>query len=196
MLLFEDNHSISICVKTDNPYVLLAVEDLRADFLRVSHLSVAPTIVGQEEDGCLIIKDNSCKGAPLQDESFTITCDGKRITISANTYLGTLWGIYTFSEKVLGVQPCYLFNDLAVEKRSRLEVQLFTIADKPQQEGFRGIFINDEDLLTGCKESGGVRPIDYPWYQTTVDTSVMDKVVETALRLKMNLVILILQQSM
>lgn len=189
MLLFEDNHSISICVKTDNPYVLLAVEDLRADFLRVSHLSVAPTIVGQEEDGCLIIEDNSCKGTPLQDESFTITCDGKRITISANTYLGTLWGIYAFSEKVLGVQPCYLFNDLAIEKKSRLEVQPFTIADKPQQEGFRGIFINDEDLLTGCKESGGVRPIDYPWYQTTVDTSVMDKVVETALRLKMNLVI-------
>ena len=189
MLLFQDNQSISICLKNDNPYVRLAVEDLRADFLRVSHLSVTPTIVGQEEDGCLIIEDNPCKENPLQDESFKITCDGKRIIISANTYMGTLWGIYTFSERILGVQPCYLFNDLAVEKRSSLKVQLFTIADKPQQEGFRGIFINDEDLLTGCKESGGVRPIDYPWYQTTVAQSVMDKVVETALRLKINLVI-------
>ena len=189
MLLFEDNQSLSICVKTDNPYVLLAVEDLRADFLRVSHLSVAPTIVGQEEGGCLIIEDNPCKEDPLQDESFKITCDGKRIAISANTYLGTLWGLYTFSEKILGVQPCYLFNDLAIKKKSRLEVQPFTIEEEPQRKGFRGVFINDEDLLTGWKESGGVRPIDYPWYQTTVAQSVMDKVVETALRLKINLVI-------
>ena len=189
MRLFQDNQSISICLKNDNPYVRLAVEDLRADFLRVSHLQQCPCLVQEKGDLCLVIEDNAVQGDVLSDESFSLLCDGSTITISAPTYLGTIWGIYTFSERILGVEPCYLFNDLAIEKRNALEIEPFAIHEKPQTAGFRGIFINDEDLLTVWKESGGVRPIDYPWYLTTVDTSVMDKVVETALRLKMNLVI-------
>ena len=189
MLLFQDNQSISICIKNGNPYVLLAVEDLRADFMRVSRLENAPPLVTKDGDFCLIIEENDMQGEALLDESFSIRCDGKKITISANTYLGTMWGIYTFSEKVLGVHPCYLFNDLEIEKKSVLEIQPFTIREKPRKEGFRGCFINDEDLLTDWKKGGGIRPIDYPWYTTTVAPDVMDMVVETALRLKLNLVI-------
>ena len=35
--------------------------------------------------------------------------------------MGTVWGIYTFSERILGVHPCYLFNDLPIEKKTVLE---------------------------------------------------------------------------
>ena len=188
MKIFDNDQSISICLQNATPFVRLAVEDLRMDFLRVSYLTELPALVEEEGDFCLIIKENPCKGDPLSDESFSLNCDGKRVTLSANTYLGTLWGIYTFSEKILGVHPCYLFNDLQIEKSESLEIAPFSIREQPQKAGFRGIFINDEDLLTGWK-SGGIRPIDYPWYQTTVAESVMDKVVETALRLKINLII-------
>ena len=117
MFIFQDTSSISICLKNDNPYVRLAVEDLRKDFLRASFLTELPAIVQDVQDGCLVIEQNPYSGNPLLDESFSITTKGNIITISANTYLGTMWGIYTFSEKVLGVHPCYLFNDLETEKR-------------------------------------------------------------------------------
>ena len=189
MLLFDENNSINICLKNNNPYVALAVEDLRRDFLAVSRLQHAPSVVCQETEYCLIIEDNQTDGDPLQDETFSITCKKGKITISANTYLGTMWGIYTFSEKILGVPPCCRFNDFTPAKRDSLAIDDFCLQDGPSRVGFRGIFINDEDLLTGWKESGGVRHMDYPFYGTTVAESVMDAVVETALRLKLNLVI-------
>ena len=189
MLLFNENQCIDICLKNNNPYVRLAVEDLRKDFLRRSYLTQAPALTTEEREFCLVIEDNPLEGDPLLDESFSIRSIGNKITISANGYLGTMWGIYTFSERILGISPCYLFNDLAVEKLHALEVGEIALQEAPERVGFRGVFINDEDLLTGWKESGGVRYMDYPFYQTTVAESVMDRVVETALRLKLNLII-------
>ena len=43
--------------------------------------------------------------------------------------------------------------------------------------------------MTGWKECDGKRYMDYPFYNTTVSPDVMDLVVETALRLKLNLII-------
>lgn len=190
MLLFNQDKCITICLKNTNPYVRLATEDLRNDFKRVSTHGISPEFVDFECDDCLIIEENvsnSCD--PITDESYTIKTEGSKIRISANGYLGTMWGIYTFCEKYLGVNPCYLFNDLETQKQSYLEIPDIDITDKPESFGFRGVFINDEDLLTGWKDDGGLRRIDYSFYQQTVSADVMDMVVETVLRLKMNLII-------
>jgi len=189
MFLFQENRCVDVCLKNSNPYVRLAVEDLRKDFLRVSRLTELPTLVAEETEHCIIIEENQADSDPLQNEGFSITCDGAKIRISANGYLGTLWGIYTFSEKILGVSPCYLFDDLEIEKRDALEIGEIHIKEKPQKVGFRGIFINDEDLLTGWKTGGGIRRIDYTFYGITVSVAAIEKVVETALRLKINLII-------
>lgn len=189
MFIFQGNNCIDICLKNTNPYVRLAIEDLRKDFLRCSYLTEPPALINEEKDFCLVIEENCLSENPLQNESFSISCDGQKIRISADGYLGTMWGIYTFSEKILNVSPCYLFNDLEIEKRNALEMNNIHIQEVPQQVGFRGVFINDEDLLTGWKESGGKRHIDFPFYNTTVSPDVMDMVVETVLRLKLNLVI-------
>ena len=143
MFLFQDNQSIHICLKNKNPYVRLAVEDLRKDFLRRSYLAQVPVLTDREEGTCLVIEENPRSGEDaLQDEGFCISSDGEKITISANGYLGTMWGIYTFSEKILGIAPCYLFNDLEIEKSTSLEVDKIHIEEKPQRMGFRGVFIN------------------------------------------------------
>lgn len=189
MLLFDQVSCIDICLKNANPYVRLAVEDLRRDFLRVSYLTEPPKLIQEEKEVCLVIEENVTDGDPLLDESFSIDCDGNVIRISANGYLGTMWGIYTFSEKILGVSPCYLFNDLPIEKRIGIEIGAFHYADRPEKVGFRGAFINDEDLLTEWKTGGGKRRIEYPFYGVTVAKSVMDRVVETMLRLRLNLLI-------
>ena len=190
MILFEQNRCVSICVKNTNKYVRLAVEDMRNDFKKISKSNIFPAYSDEENEYCIVIEKNTIEdGNAVEDESFKISIDKNRAVIAANSYLGTMWGIYTFCEKVLGVDPCYLFNDLETEKKDRLSVENTEISEKPDGFGFRGIFINDEDFLTGWKDGGKIRYIDYSWYGLTVDESVMNMVVETALRLKMNLVI-------
>jgi len=190
MLLFEQNKCVSICVKNTNPYVRLAVEDMRNDFKRVSKYGVLPELVDEEREVCIVIEQNITGDCdPIKDEGYTIKTDGSKIRIFADGYLGTMWGIYTFCEKYLGINPCYLFNDLAIQKQNRLAVPDIDITEAPESFGFRGVFINDEDLLTGWKDDGGLRRIDYNFYGQTVSSDVMDMVVETILRLKMNLII-------
>lgn len=187
MRLFYENACISICLKNKNKYVRLAVEDMRRDFERVSEYCVLPEIVEQEKDGCIVIEENTASAC--WDEGFTIKSEPGKVRISAKEYLGTMWAIYTFCEKFLGVDPCYLFNDLEITKHKALEIPDVDITEKPKGFHFRGAFINDEDLLTGWKDRGGIRYLDYSFYGMTVDESVMNMVVETVLRLKLNLVI-------
>jgi len=190
MQLFVKDSCIKICLKNRNPYVLKAVQDLRADFQRISEYCVFPEIVQEECDWCIVIEENTADDFdPIQHEGYSIKTDGSKIRIAAEGYLGTMWGIYTFCETVLGVDPCYIFNDLEIAKREALETENLNIVDKPTGFGFRGVFINDEDLLTGFKDGGGIRYLDFPFYGVTVEKGVMEKVVETVLRLKLNLVI-------
>lgn len=192
MKLFGEGYCIDICLKNKNEYVRLAAEDLALDLSRVNRGGKLANIICEDElfGDAIIIEENTRPDLdPIDDESFSIRCDGMRITISAPTYLGTMWGIYTFSERVLGISPCYLWDDIKHFEVNECEVDTFEISEAPEGFGFRGIFINDEDLLTGFIESGGRRYIDYPWYNDTVDLSLIDRIVETALRLKINLVI-------
>ena len=190
MLLFNRDKCVDILCKNHNPYVLLAVEDLIRDFSRVCISGLRPKLVEELTQGCIIIEENELSSADaILDESFSIQTEGDHIVIRARGYLGTMWGIYTFSEQILGIDPCYLFNDLAIQPRESLSVGKVDIQRKPPAFGFRGVFINDEDLLTGWRNGGGIRRVDAPCYKVTVDRKVMDMVVETVLRLRLNLVI-------
>lgn len=188
MKIFDEKSAIKIILKNKNRFVSLAAEDLSRDISLVSVSGNSPEMCESGEG--IVIEENTRPDLdPIDDESFSIKCDGNKVIISAPTYLGSMWGIYTLSEKLLGISPCYLFDGIIPQKRERLDAEPFEMEDRPRGFGFRGIFINDEDLLTGWRISGGRREIDYPWYNDTVDTSVMDRVVETALRLKINLII-------
>ncbi len=190
MLLFNEKTCVNICLKNKNKYVRLAVEDMRKDFERVSERCLCPQLVDSETEFCIVIEENSIENAePIENESYIIKTCGNKIIISAETYLGTMWGIYTFCEKFLGVDPCYIFNDMEIKKHKALDIPNVNISEAPEGFKFRGVFINDEDLLTGWKDGGGIRYLDYKWYGVTVEKNVMEMVVETILRLKLNLVI-------
>lgn len=190
MILFDRSNCISICLKNTSPYVKLAVEDLRRDFAAASICGWTPAYAEEICNGCIVIEENTGLNAdPVSDESFSIRMQGDVIYIAAPTYLGTMWAIYTFSERVLGVDPCYLFSDLPTERREILELDALRIEEKSPDFRFRGVFINDEDLLTSWKDGGGMRKMDYEFYTFTVAPQVMDLVVETMLRLKINLLI-------
>lgn len=190
MFLFNEQNCADICLKNTNKYVFKAVNDLINDFSRVSEFGVKPAIVKTETHNCIVIEENTRTSAePVADESYSLSTENGNLIIRADGYLGTMWGIYTLSEKFLGVDPCYLFNDLAIVKKRAVEIPELHIADKPEGFGFRGVFINDEDLLQGWKDGGGARLVGGGYYYVTVAKSVIEKVVETVLRLKLNLVI-------
>ena len=188
--IFKTDKCIDICCKNTNEYVRLAVNDLIKDIERVSESSHIPKLVKEPTKWCIIIEEND-KRKPMGNESedFTIRSEGDTVIICGCGYLGTMWGIYTFSDKILGVDPCYIFNDLEIQKRKELEWCGDTIAEKPNGFRFRGVFINDEDFLAGWKDGGGIRYIDWQSDNITVAESVIDMVVETVLRLKFNLII-------
>ncbi len=189
MLLFDEKYSIAICCKNKNEYVRLAALDLAADFKRVNKNGIESSIVEDSKGACIVIEENDGGCEPIKDESFSIKTQGDKIYISAGGYLGTMWGIYTFSEKILGIDPCYLFNDLEIEKKTRLEIEDINITDAPESFGFRAVFINDEDLLSGWKDGGGIRYMNWHSDNLTVPEIVINMVVETMLRLKLNLII-------
>lgn len=102
---------------------------------------------------------------------------------------GTLWAIYEFCHRWLGVDPLGFWTDLPPPQRVTFSMEPTLVEDEPSTFRFRGWFINDEDLLTEWKDGGGRRNLDYPYYHQVVHEDVMKKVIETALRLKMNLLI-------
>ena len=189
MKLFDNNFMVDICYEGKNPYVKKAIDNLIYDFERVNKNKLKPKFLECFVNGNILIHTEDESKKIGMGEGFSIKTQGDSIIIRGAGYLGTIYGIYTFSEKVLGISPCYLFDDKEIKEKDSLEIDELNIFDYPKTFKFRGMFINDEDLLTEWKLSGKKRHIDYPFYGTVTDISVIDKIAETAMRLKMNLII-------
>jgi len=95
---------------------------------------------------------------------------------------GTIFAIYTFSEKILGIDPMYIFTDNVPKKRTEIT---FTAKDEftPKKPTFenRGWFINDEELHDGMHRD--------PLAGNVISMEWMDKILETLLRTKGNVII-------
>jgi len=96
---------------------------------------------------------------------------------------GTIYAIYEFSQAYLGIDPMHLWTDKVPEKHASitLPADFARVYPKPVFR-YRGFFPNDEDLLTGWvpAEKGE---------QTGISPKTWDKVYETILRLKGNMVV-------
>lgn len=92
---------------------------------------------------------------------------------------GTMYAIYHFAEEFLGVDPLYYWTDNEPVRRSQVELpaNLHRVFAPPLFR-YRGFFLNDEDLLTGWA----------PDSKAGIALSVWNKVFETILRLKGNMV--------
>src|SRR5579859_7180139 len=140
--------STTIVLGTDQPGpVVEAVGDLAADFEKV--VGHKPRVVPRREDatgGAIVIATGGAGGA----ESFSIAARGRDVTLTGKDMRGTMYAIYQFSEEFLGVDPLYYWTDHVPAHRTRVEIPDGTKKDYPAPIfGYRGFFINDEDLLTG-----------------------------------------------
>ena len=170
-----------------------ATEDLASDFGKV--LGTKPRIVArQEEGGSEIIFIGEQPKIPegirparlIDPESFSISVTksegGKTVLLTGADMRGTIYAIYEFAQKYLGIDPLYYWTDHDPLRRASISIPA-ELNEKFAAPVFkyRGFFINDEDLLTGW--APGEKKD-----KTGISLEVWDKIFETILRLKGNIV--------
>ncbi|HEX4635676.1 MAG TPA: glycosyl hydrolase 115 family protein [Rhizomicrobium sp.] len=172
------NANTAIVERPDAPGpVKKAADDLAADMEKL--FGKRPQIVSQASGPAIEIAAPTGGAA----ESFSISARGNHILLSGADMRGTIFAIYSFSQEWLGVDPMYYWNDHEPAKKTAIAIPANFSKNYPAPLfKYRGFFINDEDLLTGwapgekTDHSGIARP-------------VMDKIFETILRLKGNMVV-------
>lgn len=165
--------------------VKLAAEALCRDFGKV--MGYTPEIATEAPEGTvalMVVNDatestdaTAVAGDELEGfEAHSVTADAARgaIVMHGADMRGTIYAIYSFSEKVLGVPPLWYWCDWTPQHRDVIEVP----ADYSYRCGspdvrYRAWFPNDEDLFV-------------PWRKKSTDNNEMW--LETMLRLKLNTV--------
>jgi len=106
----------------------------------------------------------------------------KVVLLAGADMRGAIYAIYEFSQKYLGVDPLYYWTDQKPAHHAAIEVPAsLDRTFPPPVFKYRGFFINDEDLLTGWA-SGEEKD------KTGISLDVWNKIYETILRLKGNMV--------
>ena len=142
-----------------------ATQDLVADFTKV--LGRAPKMVdGLDASGPVSLVIAQSQNVPAgvgctvasDRESFALSTTEagvgptrRRIVCLVGADMrGTIYAIYEFSQKVLGVDPMYLWTDKQPAKRASITLPADFARTYPSPVfKYRGFFPNDEDLLTG-----------------------------------------------
>lgn len=185
VLTNQTQQAVIFLPNTESESVQLAVKDLVNDVQKITGKTLEIVTVKPLNKQFIFIKTQH----ELKIESYTVQTDNGNLYITGGNELGTIFGIYYFIEKYLGIDPMYFWNNREPKKQSVLAWKKIDVQPQTPTFKYRGWFINDEDLLTEWQESGGQRAIDYPFYKQVVSPKTMAKVCETALRLRFNLII-------
>jgi hypothetical protein len=174
-----------------------AVKDLQNDFAKVLGKKLRIVRSPEEASAVTIWIDEKSKlpvsmrpSGLTEPESFSISLGdfkgksrlGKALLLAGADMRGTIYAIYQFSEEYLRIDPLYYWTDHEPVRRTRIELPVSSSRQFPAPVfKFRGLFINDEDLLTGwapgeAKDHAGI------------SLEVWNKIFETILRLKGNMV--------
>jgi len=172
------NANTVIIERSDAPGpVKKAAEDLATDMAKV--FGKRPQIVAQASGAAIEIAAPTAGTA----ESFSIAAKGNHVVLSGADMRGTIFAIYTFSQEWLGVDPMYYWNDHQPAKKAVIAIPPGLSKNYPAPLfKYRGFFINDEDQLTGWAPG---EKTDH----SGIAKAAMDKIFETILRLKGNMVV-------
>lgn len=196
---FDKKRMLTVCCDAaEATCVHLAVQDLMSDLhersgrnaARCDHLPTADM-----RDVLLVTTASSLALAALgidasaivgKEEHFMIVPFEKGLAIIGSDRRGTMWGVYECCRCCLGVDPLYLWTDHEPRQVESIPLPEQAIIDGPHTFRYRGWFINDEDLIEGfCKQ--GVPEKGYHFQQDY--RLMLDMLIETALRLKQNILI-------
>lgn len=186
LLLKKNDFCILLDSKAPEP-LKLAVRSLVRDFGKVT--GGEPHVVNSREEAAgqstLVVLDKSAnpndsvwKHLPPLDgfESHRVFADPKQnaVYLAGADMRGTIYAIYTFSEKFLGVPPLWYFCTWVPKKMDEISVPDDTdLFFKSPQIRYRAWFPNDTDMFS-------------PWRKLSEDNNTLW--LETMLRLKLNTV--------
>lgn len=183
---FDKQFDAPIVLETGAEAVRLAAQDLQRDLRKISGHGEGFPLVTSAVEPAIRIRTRVGQGT---DEGYIVTVSDSGILVEGYDVLGTVYGTFAVSTKLLGVLPVHRVTDLFPKVREKLSVEHTVITAPERKVKFRGWFINDEDLLTDFKPSTGPRYIDYPFYENVMNIDVLDMILETALRMEINLII-------
>ncbi|MBQ8357494.1 MAG: glycosyl hydrolase 115 family protein [Clostridia bacterium] len=190
-ILFDRTSTARLCLAQNAPdCVRLAAEDLRRNLLDLSGKTAGFDLVtASVGDAITIVTDPA--SAPAHIEGYAVTVRENGVRITGADALGTVYGIYAFATKCLGIDPLYQFTDIFPETRECMALSDMEITSAENPTRYRGWFINDEDFLSGFAPSGAKRAITYnkDFFKEVLSVSMMDRIFESALRLGMNTII-------
>ena len=180
-----------IVVGADEPeFVRLAVADLTNDVRKITGRSLA-VVSGAPcaGDVCVATARGSAAGKGGW-ESYAVRVTDGVLRISGADARGTMFGVYDFIERYLGVDPMWFWSDVEHPKKATLAWDEVLIEQGSPTFRFRGWFLNDEDLLTLWQNASGVRDYStYRYYNNVVNHEVMERVAESLVRSRMNMII-------
>ena len=191
--------TVAILLGPDEPLPIVeAAQDLAGDFEKV--LGKKPRIVHRKEDAAPVTillgyQSKLLEGMRPADltepESFSISVSRanwksqqptKVVLLAGADMRGTIYAVYMFAEEYLGIDPLYYWTDHQPVQRAQIELPESLKKKFPAPVfKYRGFFINDEDLLTGWAPGQKEEA-------TGISLEVWNKVFETILRLKGNMV--------
>lgn len=175
-----------VLAKGEPEFVALAAGDLASDIRAISGIELKIVNGGKARKGDVLIRTNTDDN---RWEAYDVEVSEGVLKISGSDARGTMFGIYDFIETCLGVDPLSFWNDTPVPARQYLSWEDVAIHKDGPDVKFRGLFIDDEDLLSEWKEPSGKRKLTYPYYYPVINRSVMEKIAETLVRCRFNFII-------
>ena len=199
-----------VLAKTEHKGVLRAAKDLQRDVTKITGLT--PNIVHSLKEAwgnCIVLGTAGCaEGKALLQAVDVPTADlegkwecfkyrvrngvgGKEqvLAIAGSDYRGTIFGVYDFEQKHLGVDPFWFWADHEPATRSELsfDEQINFGPTKEPTWKYRGWTLNDHPQFIEWLQTGLVKRARYSRYMFSIDQEVFDRLWEAALRLKMNM---------
>lgn len=115
--------------------------------------------------------------APVDGDDFQITlASPDKVTVSAKTSLGVMYGALAISRDVLKIDDFWYWMDTVPTIQKTIQMTNFDMHIPDYQTEYRGWFVNDELLIRGWKDHDSQR---YIW----------QRVFETALRVGCNVIV-------
>jgi hypothetical protein len=199
-----------VLAKTEHKGVMAAAKDLQRDITKIT--GVTPNIVHSLADAlgkCVVLGSADCAegkallasvGVGVEDlagkwEVFKYrvlnNAGGKEqvLAIAGGNVRGTIFGVYDFEQKHLGVDPFWFWADHEPATRGELVFDdrvNFGPTKEPTWK-YRGWTLNDHPQFMEWMQSGLVQRTRYSRYMFAIHPEVFERLWEAALRLKMNM---------
>lgn len=187
--LFDGKSTCNIVISSEvDESILLAAKNVRENLLTLSGKNEGFDIV---DSGPGIVISTDSLMAPDYCEGYCINVNENGVFLEGKDTLGTIYGIFAFATKCLGIDPMYHFTDVFPESVEEFVLEDMSYTSLPKYTRFRGWFVNDEDFLSGYKIHTSKRRIyhNQEFFKNIISAEMIDIICETALRLEMNFII-------